>query len=89
MGNILKLPHSKTLKQIIKDGSEKSGIDEEYLYGQHKAYVKYQKEREEEGQPRPLRSGVMMWDEVKVGISISTQFRSLSKCHKCVQLMGL
>ncbi|XP_044171867.1 uncharacterized protein LOC122956268 [Acropora millepora] len=67
--NVLQLPHSKTLKQIIKDGSEKSGIDEEYLYGQHKAYVKYQKEREEEGHPRPLGRGVMMWDEVTMKVA--------------------
>ena len=72
---ILQLPHSKTLKQIIKDGSEKAGIDEEYLLGQHKTYIKYQKEREEEGHPRPLGVGVMMWDEVKVRISIYTQFQ--------------
>ena len=56
----MQLPHSKTLKQIIKDGSEKAGIDDEYLYGQHKAYVKYQKEREEEGDPRPLGVGVVV-----------------------------
>ena len=71
----LQLPHYKTLKQIIKDGSEKDGIDDEYLYGQHKTYVRYQKEREEEGHPRPLGVGVMMWDEVKVRISIYTQFQ--------------
>jgi len=71
----LQLPHSKTLKQIIKDGSEKAGIDEEYLLGQHKTYIKYQKEREEEGHPRPLGVRVMMWDEVKVRISIYTQFQ--------------
>ena len=63
---ILQLLHSKTLKQIIKDGSENAGIDEEYLLGQHKTYVNYQKKREEEGHPRPLGLGVMMWDEVKV-----------------------
>ena len=63
---ILQLPHSKTLKQIIKDGLEKAGIDKKYLLGQHKTYVKYQKEREEEGHPRQLGFGVMMWDEVKV-----------------------
>lgn len=63
---ILQLPHSKTLKQIIKDGSENAGIDEEYLLGQHQIYVNYQKTREEEGHPRPLGLGVMMWDEVKV-----------------------
>ena len=72
---ILQLPHSKTLKQIIKDGSEKDGIDDEYLYSQHKTYVRYQKEREEEGHPRPLGVGVMIWDEVKVRISIYTQFQ--------------
>ena len=72
---ILQLPHSKTLKQIIKDGSEKDGIDDEYLYGQNKTYIRYQKEREEEGHPRPLGVGVMMWDEVKVRISIYTQFQ--------------
>ena len=72
---ILQLPHSKTLKQIIKDDSEKDGIDDEYLYGQHKTYIRYQKEREEEGHPRPLRVGVMMWDKVKVRISIYTQFQ--------------
>ena len=33
-----------------------------------KTYVRYQKEREEEGHPRPLGVGVMMWDEVKVRI---------------------
>ena len=54
---ILQLPHSKTLKQVIKDGSEKDGIDDEYLYSQHKTYVRYQKEREEEGHPQTIRSG--------------------------------
>jgi len=28
---ILQLPHSKTLKKVIQGGSEKSGIDEDYL----------------------------------------------------------
>ena len=63
---ILQLPHSKTMKEIIKDGSENPCIDEEYLLGQHKTFVKFQKEREQQGYPRPLGLGVMMWDEVKV-----------------------
>lgn len=87
----MQLPHSKTLKQIIKDCSEKAGIDDEYLYGQHKAYVKFQKEREEKGHPRPLGVGVMMWDEVKVRISILHSVSSLIKVqnHTHVHLMGL
>ncbi|KAL9953963.1 hypothetical protein ACROYT_G041447 [Oculina patagonica] len=68
---ILQLPHSKTLKQIIKDGSENAGIDEEYLLGQHQIYVNYQKTREEEGHPRPLGLGVMMWDEVKIQMKVA------------------
>ena len=50
----------------MKDQIINAGIDEEYLLGQHKTYVNYQKKREEEGHPRPLGLGVMMWDEVKV-----------------------
>ena len=62
----MQLPHSKTLKKVIKAGSEKAGIDEEYLLNQHKTYTMFQKERERIGHPRPLGHGVMMWDEVKV-----------------------
>ena len=63
---ILQLPHSKTLKKVIKGGSEKSGIDEGYLQGQQQIYEEFQRRRETEGHPRPLGIGVMMWDEVKV-----------------------
>lgn len=63
---ILQLPHSKTLKKVINDGSENAGVDEEYLHCQQKTYEKFQRERESEGHPRPLGVGVMMWDEVKV-----------------------
>ena len=63
---ILQLPHSKTVKKIIKGGSEKSGIDEGYLQGQQQIYEEFQRRRETEGHPRPLGIGVMMWDEVKV-----------------------
>ena len=71
---ILQLPHSKTLKQVIKDGSENDGIDEEYLLGQQKTYATFQKDREEEGHPRPLGLGVLMWDEVKVRANITNNF---------------
>lgn len=63
---ILQLPHSKTLKKVINGGSEKSGIDEDYLQGQQQTYEQLQSTREAEGHPRPLGFGVMMWDEVKV-----------------------
>ena len=63
---ILQLPHSKTLKKVIRGGSEKSGIDEEYLQGQQQTYEQFQSAREVEGHPKPLGFGVMMWDEVKV-----------------------
>jgi len=63
---ILQLPHSKTLKKVIKGGSEKAGIDEDYLQGQQQTYEQLQSTREAERHPRPLGFGVMMWDEVKV-----------------------
>lgn len=94
---ILQLPHSKTLKQIIKDDSEKAGIDDEYLYGQHNAYVKYHKEREEEGHLRPLGIRVMMWYKVKVRklyqvtLSFKVNHSAISYMQKLThaQLMGL
>ena len=63
-----------------------------------KVYVKYQKEREEEGHPRPLGVGVLMWDEVKVRklYQFTLSFKvNHSACHTHknylapVQLMGL
>ena len=63
---ILQHPHSKTLKKEIQGGSEKSGIDEDYLQGQQQTYEQFQSRQEAEGHPRPLGFGVMMWDEVKV-----------------------
>ena len=62
----MQLPHSKTLKNVIQGGSEKSGIDEDYLQSQQQIYEQFQSRREAEGHPRPLGIGVMMWDEVKV-----------------------
>jgi len=64
--NILHLPCSKVLSKILKDGSEKAGIDEEYLQSQHGKFKRYQEQREMTNHPRPLGLGVMMWDEVKV-----------------------
>ena len=66
MLKILQLPHSKTLKKVIRGGSEQSGIDEDYLQGQQQIYEQFQSGRETEGHPRPLGIGVLMWDEVKV-----------------------
>lgn len=63
---IFQLPHSKTLKKVIRGGSEQSGIDEDYLQGQQQIYEHFQSGREAEGHPRPLGIGVLMWDEVKV-----------------------
>ena len=63
---ILKLPCSKVLKHVIKDGAEKPGIDEGYLDGQQGKFKAYQEQREKSGHPRPLGLGVLMWDEVKV-----------------------
>jgi len=92
---ILQLPHSKTLKKVIKASSEKAGIDEEYLLGQQKTYVDFQKEREWEGHPRPLGLGVMMWDEVKVCTEIlnlplffapEQQCKNLVTVDKCIYL---
>lgn len=65
----LLLPHSNTLKKVIKGGSEKSGVDELYLQliqGQQQTCEHFQSKREAEGHPRPLGFGVVMWDEVKV-----------------------
>ena len=63
---ILQLPNSKPLKKVIQGGSEKSGIDEDYLQGQQRTYEQFQGRREAKGHPRPLGIGVVMWDEVKV-----------------------
>ena len=62
----LQLPHSKTLKKVIRGGSEQSGIDEDYLQGQQQIYEQFKSGWEAEGHPRPLGIGVLMWDEVKV-----------------------
>lgn len=66
MLKILQLPHSKTLKKVIRGGSEQSGIDEDYLQGQQQIYEQFKSGWEAEGHPRPLGIGVLMWDEVKV-----------------------
>ena len=60
------LPDSNTLKKVIRGGSEKSGIEEDYFQGQQQTYAQSQSRREVEGHPTPLRIGVMMWDEVNV-----------------------
>lgn len=65
--HILQLPCSKVLKKVLKDGSEKAGIDHDFFAGQQEKYKAYQGQRESEGHPQPLGIGVMMWDEVKVG----------------------
>ena len=64
--NILQLPCSKILKKVLKEGSEKAGIDESYLSSQEKKFHEYKESREKEGHPQPLGIGVLMWDEVKV-----------------------
>jgi len=63
---ILQLPCSKVLKRFLKEGAEQSGIDEDYFMAQEQKYTEFQNKRENEGAPRPLRLGVLMWDEVKV-----------------------
>lgn len=65
---ILQLPCSKKLKKVLKQGSEKPGIDDDYLFRQRETYIKFQDKKELQGYPRPLGIGVMMWDEVKVCI---------------------
>ena len=65
MLKILQLPHSKTLKKVIRGGSEQSGIDEDYLQGQQQIYEQFKSGWEAEGHPRPLGIGVLMSDEVK------------------------
>ena len=64
--HILQLPCSKILKNVIKDGGEKPGIDEGYLHSQQGNFRIYQEQREKTGHSRPLGLGVLMWDEVKV-----------------------
>ena len=65
--NILQLPCSKVLKRVLKEGSEKPGVDEEYMRQQHEKFCQYKKQREAGGFPQPLGLGILMWDEVKVG----------------------
>ena len=54
------------LKKVLKDGAEGPGIDRNYLETQQKMFQAYQLQRESEGYPQPLGTGVLMWDEVKV-----------------------
>ena len=63
---ILKLPNSKSLRQVNKDDSVDPSIDEEYLLDQYKIYANFRKNREEEGHHKSLALQVLMWNEVKV-----------------------
>ena len=49
--NILQLPCSKVLKRVLKEGSEKPGVDEEYMRQQHEKFCQYKKQREAGGFP--------------------------------------
>jgi len=72
--SILQLPCTKVLKNVLKDGAEKPGIDHNYFYSQRAKYQEYHKQRESTGHPQPLEIGVMLWDEVKVNIESSKNY---------------
>lgn len=57
---ILQLPCTKVLKNVLKDGAEQPGIDENYFQIQQAKYKEYQEQRESGGHPQPLGIGVMM-----------------------------
>ena len=68
--SILQLPCTKVLKNVLKDGAEKPGIDQNYFYSQRAKYQEYQKQRESIGHPQSLGIRVMLWDEVKVTLKV-------------------
>ncbi|XP_015779661.1 PREDICTED: uncharacterized protein LOC107357534 [Acropora digitifera] len=74
--NILQLPCSKVLKRVLKEGSEKPGVDEEYMRQQHEKFCQYKKQREAGGFPQPLGLGILMWDEVKIQMKVAWNFKS-------------
>lgn len=69
--SILQLPCTKVLKNVLKDGAEKPGIDHNYFYSQRAKYQEYHKQRESTGHPQPLEIGVMLWDEVKIQMKVA------------------
>ena len=57
--NILQLPCSKVLKRVLKEGSEKPGVDEDYM-------------RQHEACSRRFPTTFRSWDEVKVDLTSVT-----------------
>lgn len=56
--NILQLPCSKVLKRVLKEGSEKPEVVEDYLRQQLEEFCEYRKQPEAGGFPKPLGLGI-------------------------------
>ena len=65
--HILQLPCSKVLKRVLKEGSEKPGVVEDYMGQQLEEFCEYRKQPVAGGFPQPLGLRILMSDEVKVG----------------------
>jgi len=70
--SILSLPCENTLKKIIKSGSEKPGIDLDYLQSQQGKFKVYADNYTNDGFLSPLQLGVLIFDEVKVDLHIKS-----------------
>lgn len=68
------------MKKVIREGSEKAGIDDDYLADQETKYKGYREERECGGNPLPSGIGVMMWDEAKVRILVISSAEKRGVC---------
>lgn len=67
---ILQLPSVSSLKQFTSANNQPSGINSQHLQEASKSYAAYIDERVEQGYPKPMHTGVLIFDEVKVVMKV-------------------
>ena len=84
--NILQLPSKRTLESFTSANIHQPGVSNEYLCEQWRNYQQHCSKIENEGKPKPVAEGLLIFDEVKVqnGVSyIPLYTHSYGTLHVC------
>ena len=67
---ILQLPSMSSIKQFTSASYQPGGTNSQHLQEARKSYTAYVEERVEQGHPKLMHTGVIIFDEVKVVMKV-------------------
>ena len=79
--NILQLPSKRTLESFTSANTHQPGVSNEYLCEQWRNYQRHCSKIKNEGKPKPVAEGLLIFDEVKVQNGVGYTHIHLAHLH--------